>query len=57
MTATEYRGLPWHDQRMYAELLAEELTAEAEERGERMESTDAAGDLTGSPFRVQQVSA
>lgn len=55
-SAPEWRALPWHDQRLYTELLAEELGGEAEARGEHVERVDAAtGDLSAFGFRVQQV--
>ena len=57
ITAAEYRGMAWHDQRMYAELLAEEIQGEADARGESHTRVDAAGDLSGSPFHVTRVPA
>lgn len=55
-SAPEWRKLPWHDQRMYSELLAEELAGESEARGEHTERVDAAsGDLAVFGFNIQQV--
>lgn len=58
-SAPEWRALPWHDARLYSELLAEELAGESEARGEQVERVDAAtadlGDMAAAGFRVQRV--
>lgn len=61
ITAPEFDALPWHYQRMYVELLAEEVEAEqAQSEGEspgRRRKVSALGDLSDTPFRVTQVGA
>jgi len=47
--------LPWHDQRMYLELLIEEIDNEDEGGVSSGETVNAAGDLGASGFNVVQV--
>lgn len=54
IVAPLWRSLPWHDQRMYRELLAEELELEAQQDGEQTSRVSAGGDLGSMGFNVQQ---
>lgn len=60
LSAVEFDGLPWHYQRMYLDLLNEEIEAEVEQQeqqsGVHTERVSASGDLSGSPFKVTRVS-
>lgn len=59
LDAARFDELPWHYQRMYLDLLNEEIEAEVEqqekESGVHTERVSAAGDLSGSPFKVTRV--
>lgn len=49
--------MPWHHQRMYIELLIEEIEQEQKqsEGQSNTQRVNAAGDLSGSPFNVTRV--